>query len=64
MPAIRNLLKTDYICGCHVLNAWQYWLVNVDSKGLEDLDTLEDLREFRIINYGLIYVIDNLIPQG
>lgn len=41
MASIRNLLRKDFIRGCRVLNAWQYWLLNVDSKGPEDFDTLE-----------------------
>lgn len=62
VPPIRNPLRKDFIRGCRVLNAWQYWLLNVDAKGLEDSDTLEDYEEFRIINCGLMYGINNLIP--
>ncbi|ODM20829.1 hypothetical protein SI65_03882 [Aspergillus cristatus] len=54
VPAIGKLLKKDYIRGCRVLDALHYWLLNVDSKSLEDFDTLEDHKEFKIINCGLM----------
>lgn len=63
VASIRNLLRKDFIRGCRVLNTWQYWLLNVDFKGPEDFDTLEDYEEFRIINCGLMYVIESLFLQ-
>lgn len=56
MPAIRSLLKKDSIRGHRVLEAWQYSLLNSDSKGLEDFETLEDYEEFRVMNSGMLYV--------
>jgi hypothetical protein len=57
VPAVRRLLDKDLIRGRRVLDAWQYWLLNVDAKGLDDFNALEDYEEFRIINCGLLYVI-------
>jgi hypothetical protein len=61
VPEIREFLRRDHGRGICVLQAWRYWLLNVDSKDLGSFDNLDDYLQFRITNVGLLYVTD---PTG
>ncbi|KAH8430730.1 terpene synthase family protein [Aspergillus melleus] len=54
VPAIRDLLATDRAKGIPVLRSWVNWLLTVDSKGLNDFQTIQEYIDFRVINCGLL----------
>ncbi|KAJ6103750.1 hypothetical protein N7486_003972 [Penicillium sp. IBT 16267x] len=54
VPFIRELLRYDKERAIPVLRAWRYWVQNVDSKGVDDFNTIDEYILYRTINVGLL----------